>query len=504
MPFETIEGRRIEAHRPHPRIVVNDDGWRSVARELAAGRWTLLGLWGDVGAARIGAAHLAILDEGAGEIAVVSVECPNGRFPSVGALHPPAIRLERALHDLYGLEPVGSPDTRPWLDLGFWDVKYPLGARGSATAPAPYVFLPVEGESLHQIPVGPVHAGIIEPGHFRFTANGETVVRLEQRLGYVHKGIESLMTGATLDKAARLAGRTSGDSTVAYALAFAHAVEAALDVEVPPRAVYLRALMAELERLANHFGDIGAVCNDASFSIMHAQCGILRERTLRTADACFGHRLMMDCVVPGGVAGDLGDFGAASVAALLDEVRRRFPELIELYDNTASLQDRTATTGILRKELARQFGAGGYVGRGSGRGFDARKTPGYAPYGELQFDVPVLDSGDVNARVWVRIREVEQSLALIEQITRRLPTGAIRVAVSPTAGVREGVGLVEAFRGDVLVWLRLDGGHVERCHLRDASWFQWPLLEAVIEGNIVADFPLCNKSFNCSYSGHDL
>jgi Ni,Fe-hydrogenase III large subunit len=499
MPFETIEGRRIEAHQPHPRIVVSEDAWRSVARELADGRWTLLGLWGDVGAA-----HMAILDEGAGDIAVVTIECSNGRFPSVGALHPPAIRLERALHDLFGLEPVGSPDARPWLDLGFWDVKYPLGARSSAAPPAPYAFLPVEGESLHQIPVGPVHAGIIEPGHFRFTANGETVVRLEQRLGYVHKGIESLMTGATLDKAARLAGRTSGDSTVAYALAFAHAVEAALDVEVPPRAVYLRALMAELERLANHFGDIGAVCNDASFSIMHAQCGILRERTLRTADACFGHRLMMDRVVPGGVAQDLGDFGAASVAALLEEVRRRFPELIELYDNTASLQDRTATTGILHKELARQFGASGYVGRASGRAFDARKTPGYAPYDQLQFEVPVLDSGDVNARVWVRIREVEQSLALIEQITRRLPAGALQVEVDPAGGVREGLGLVEAFRGDVLVWLRLDGGRVGRCHLRDASWFQWPLLEAVIEGNIVADFPLCNKSFNCSYSGHDL
>ncbi len=171
----------------------------------------------------------------------------------------------------------------------------------------PYPFLPTEGEGLHQIPVGPVHAGIIEPGHFRFTANGETVVRLEQRLGYVHKGIDSLMTGASLEKAARLAGRTSGDSTVAYALAFARAVEAALDIDVPPRAHDLRALMAELERLANHFGDIGAICNDASFSIMHAHCGILRERTLRTAEACFGHRLMMDRVVPGGVAADLAE-----------------------------------------------------------------------------------------------------------------------------------------------------------------------------------------------------
>ena len=333
MPFDTIEGRRVEGHRPWPRIVVSEDGWRFVASQVSTGYWVLLGLWGDTGAV-----HMAVLDESTGDIAVVSIECPAGRFPSVGALHPPAIRLERALRDLFGLEPVGSPDPRPWLDLGFWGVQHPLGARRDAPPErTPYAFLPTEGESMHQIPVGPVHAGIIEPGHFRFTANGETVVRLEQRLGYVHKGIEALMAGATLDKAARLAGRTSGDSTVAYALAFARAVEAALDAEVPPRAIYLRALMAELERLANHFGDIGAICNDASFSIMHAQCGILREKTLRTADSCFGHRLMMDVVVPGGVARDLGADCVRDLSALLDEVRRIFPQLVELYDNTASL-----------------------------------------------------------------------------------------------------------------------------------------------------------------------
>jgi Ni,Fe-hydrogenase III large subunit len=349
-----------------------------------------------------------------------------------------------------------------------------------------------------------VHAGIIEPGHFRFTANGETVVRLEQRLGYVHKGIESLMAGASLDRAARLASRTSGDSTVAYALAFAQAVEAALDVAVPSRASYLRVLMAELERLANHFGDIGAICNDASFSIMHAQCGILRERTLRAADACFGHRLMMDRVVPGGLAQDLAARGMAALTALLAEVRRVFPRLVGLYDNTASLQDRTAQTGILRSDYARQFGAGGYVGRASGRAFDARKVLCYAPYGELSFKVPTRDAGDVDARVWIRIEEVEQSLSLIEQVMQRLPDGAIKADVTPAGEIREGLGLAEAFRGDVLVWVRLDGERVTRCHLRDPSWFQWPLLEVVIEGNIVADFPLCNKSFNCSYSGHDL
>jgi Ni,Fe-hydrogenase III large subunit len=448
---------------------------------------------------------MALLGEGFDEIAVLSYACKDGHYPSVSARHPPAIRLERAIRDLFGLEATGAPDTRPWLDLGFGDVRHPLGNKEPAQKPAPYAFLPVEGEGLHQIPVGPVHAGIIEPGHFRFTANGEHVVRLEQRLGYVHKGIESLMAGATLDGAAKLASRTSGDSTVAYAFAFAQAVDAALDVKAPPRAVYLRALMAELERLANHFGDIGAICNDASFAMMHAQTGILRERTLRAAEACFGHRLMMDAIVPGGVARDIAADGPAQLRAFLAEIRRVFPRLIELYDNTASLQDRTVTTGIVKADFVRQFGAGGYVGRASGRAFDARRTPGYAPYNEFAFEVPVLTAGDVNARVWIRIREVEQSLALIDQILNRLPAGAIRADVKPNGKTCEGLGLTEAFRGDVLVWLRLDGkGRVERCHLRDASWFQWPLLETAVEGNIVADFPLCNKSFNCSYSGHDL
>jgi Ni,Fe-hydrogenase III large subunit len=494
------EGLRFEGHRPWPRVIVTDNTWNLASVRLADGHVTLLGLWGDRDTV-----NMALIDEEPFGIGVVTLECPDGRFPSVGAVHPPAIRLERAVRDLYGLTPEGLPDGRPWLDHGRWEVQHPLGAEPSALpAPVPYSFLPVEGESLHQIPVGPVHAGIIEPGHFRFTANGETVVRLEQRLGYVHKGIESLMIGADLERGARLAARTSGDSTVAYGLAFAQAAEAALGLEVPPRAVWLRALMAELERLANHFGDFGAICNDASFSIMHAQCGVLRERTLRAAAAGFGHRLMMDCVVPGGVAADLAPEGTAPLRDLIAEIGRIFPALVELYDNTASLQERTVTTGILKPALARQFGAGGYVGRASGRAFDARRAIAYPPYGSLEFQVPVLDGGDVNARVWIRIREIEQSVALIEQILAGLPLGPLRVrAETATAG--EGLGFAEGFRGDVMVSLRLGSdGRIARCHLRDPSWFQWPLLEAVIEGNIVADFPLCNKSFNCSYSGHDL
>jgi Ni,Fe-hydrogenase III large subunit len=455
--------------------------WDITTRRLVDGEATLLSLWAEP--ARV---HLALLAEGV--IEHHALDCPDGRYPSVGQTHPPASRLERAARDIYGVEPVGLADARPWLAHG--------------TEPTAYTFLPVEGDELHEVPVGPVHAGIIEPGHFRFTCDGETVVRLEERLGYVHRGVDRLMENAELDWAARLAGRISGDSTVAYALAFADAAEQAASCTPPPRAVWLRALMAELERLANHLGDIGAICNDAAFSLMLAHCAILRERVLRACATCFGHRMMMDCVVPGGVACDLTAEGSAQLHALLREVRDRFPPLVNLYDATASMQDRAVGTGVLRPELARQFGAGGYVGRASGRNFDARKIPGYAPYDVLDLEVPVFTEGDVNARVWIRIKEVEQSLRLIGQILHRLPAGPIRSDVAPTTG--EGIGLAEGFRGDVFVWLRLGAGRVLQCHARDPSWFQWPLLEAAIEGNIIADFPLCNKSFNCSYAGQDL
>jgi Ni,Fe-hydrogenase III large subunit len=498
----TRSGRSVERHAPFRRAVVGADVWISAGEQLAAGELGLLDLWGEPEVV-----HIAVLDMAAVDIAVLSLECPDGRYPSIGRLHSPALRLERAAADLFGLSAQDSPDTRAWYDHGQWGIERPLAKPGAAPglAPLPYQFLPAEGESLHRIAVGPVHAGIIEPGHFRFTASGETVVRLEERLGYTHKGIEGLMAGASLDRAAERAGRTSGDSTVAYAYAFARAAEAALDFQPPPRAVWLRALMAELERLANHLGDIGAICNDAAFALMLAHCAVLRERVLRASDLAFGHRMMRDRIVPGGVTTDLAGDGSAAIRSLIAEIRARFPALIALYDNTASLQDRTVGTGRLTAALALQFGAGGYVGRAAGRAFDTRKALHYPPYDDLTFDVPVLSDGDVNARVWIRIREVEQSLSLLEQILARLPAGSIRNDIPDRGDAREGMALVEGFRGDVLVWLRIgQGGIVERCRLRDPSWFQWPLLEAVIEGNIVADFPICNKSFNCSYSGHDL
>jgi Ni,Fe-hydrogenase III large subunit len=494
-------GPRVPSHRPWPRFRLDEAAWGALIEMMAAVDWSLVGLW-----AERTDVHMALRDDATGDIAVASCTPARGRFASVAAVRPGAQRLERAIHDLFGHVAEGAEDPRAWLDHGAWPESWPLAAAPIPAEPreaSAYQFLPVEGEGLHQIPVGPVHAGIIEPGHFRFHANGETVVRLEERLGYVHKGIEKLMERRPPVEAARLASRVSGDSAVAHAIAFARAVEAALDVEAPARAHVLRAVMAEIERIANHLGDIGAICNDASFVSLHAQCAILREHCLRAADAAFGHRLMMDCVLPGGVGVDVTETGKARLRACADEIERRFPALVAIYDGFASLADRMVGTGVVAARLVHRFGAGGYVGRAAARGFDARRSPGYPPYGEFDFAVPVLAEGDVNARIWVRIEEVKASLGLLRQMLERMPSGPIASPLPAHAG--EGMALVEGFRGEIMTWVRLDDdGLVARCHPRDPSWFQWPLLEAAIENNIVADFPLCNKSFNCSYSGHDL
>jgi len=496
-----IEGLTPEpAQRGAQRYRLSTPDWIRVIAQLGRGI-DLSGLWTDNDQV-----HMAVLETANDDFFIVSHDITNGTFPSVAASHAPAILCERIIKDLYGVVGDGLPDGRPWTDHGNWPLSQPLASKpGAIREPVPYVYHGALGEGLHQIAVGPVHAGIIEPGHFRFFCAGETVVRLEARLGYTHKGIEKLLEGKTPQQAAPICARISGDSTVAYSIAFARVVEIACDVEIPERAHWLRALMGELERLANHFGDIGAICNDASFSLMHTHCSILREHVLRAADSCFGHRLMRDQIVPGGVATNIGSHEIKTLQTLIGEIRRDFPPLINLYDNTASLQDRTVGTGFLKPELAQQYAASGFIGRASGRSFDTRRMPGYPPYDSLSFDVPVRREGDVNARIWIRILEVEQSLSMIEQILDKLPKGKISKPLPSIKKPCEGFALAEGFRGDILVWLRLGkDGRIMRCHMRDPSWFQWPLLEVVIEGNIVADFPLCNKSFNCSYSGHDL
>lgn len=492
-------GRQVADHRPWPRFQLDVRAWRALEDRLAAADWVLLAQWGEVGEV-----HAAFRDEQNGDIAVASHACLNNRFVSLSNRRPAAARMERAIRDLYGLIPTGLNDARSWLDHGRWGVTQPLAqSLPDHNGPHAYPFLTAEGEGLHQIPVGPVHAGIIEPGHFRFHAQGETVVRLEERLGYVHKGVESLMTNKPIAEVAKLAGRVSGDSTVAYSLAFARAVEAAQNVLAPPRAHALRALMAELERIANHLFDIGAICNDAAFAIMLSHMGVLRESVLRTAQSCFGHRLMMDRVIPGGVTVDLTQEGHAVMRAMMHLVTKGVKRALSLYDNTPSLFDRTSGTGVVSASLVHRFGASGIVGRASSRGVDARRSPSYPPYDDLAFEVPVMAEGDVHARIMTRFAELRTSLDILSQILGDMPRGAIAVPLPSQAG--EGLGIVEGFRGEILVWARVsEDGNVIRCHPHDPSWFQWPLLEAAIEGNIVADFPLCNKSFNCSYSGHDL
>ncbi len=474
------------------RIEASEGLWTGLAKGCAAGWQDFGGIWFDNGRIR-----MVLWDAGEQQQAIVSLAAREGAYPSVGLHHIPAMRLERAMRDLYRTDPVGLPDDRAWLDHGVWPSKPASRQEG-------YRFLAVEGEGLHQIPVGPVHAGIIEPGHFRFTANGETVARLEERLGYTHKGVEALCAGASAERAGKIAARISGDSTVAYSFAFARAVEAALGWEPPPRAVLIRGIMAELERLSHHVSDAGAICNDASVAAIHARCALIREDILRTNGACFGHRMMMDRIVPGGTASDLNDERAGAILALLDRLEASFYRVIRAYDQSPSLQNRVHGTGAVRAEYARQFAAGGFVGRAAGRDFDARRAFPYAPYDAVAFNVPGRTEGDVDARIWVRIEEIGESAGMIRQLLGQLEPGPVFTPPPPVAA-GEGAALVEAFRGDLFLAVRLaTDGTVAHLHARDASWFQWPLLEAAIKDNIVADFPLCNKSFNCSYSGHDL
>jgi Ni,Fe-hydrogenase III large subunit len=486
---------------PCERFLLTPARWAELAAALAdEPALDLLSLW-----AEPGMVHAAFLLAAEARLLLASTPAAEGRFAALSPARPGAIRFERSIRDLWGLSAEGAVDLRPWLDHGRWPQLAPLSARPADNPglPPQPEFLPVQGAGVTQIPVGPVHAGIIEPGHFRFHVQGETVVRLEARLGYLHKGTLGLMRGRSPRAAARFAARLSGDSTVAHAWAFAMAAEAATGTIVPPRAILLRAAMAELERIHNHLNDWGFVCNDAAFAYMHARCGILREGVLRAAAAAFGHRLMMDCVIPGGVATDIAPGGEAAILAALDPVSRDMPELERIYDSHASLQDRVVGTGIITPALAARFAAGGHVGRAAGRGFDSRLMPGYAPYDAFAFDPPVLQQGDVDARVRIRIAELKQSILLVRTMLAQLPPGDVSITLPQQRG--EGVGMAEAFRGECLTWVALDdGGLIRAVFPRDASWLQWPLLEAAIEDNIVADFPLCNKSFNCSYSGVDL
>ena len=431
-----------------------------------------------------------------------------------------ADRLERHTHDMFGIEFINHPDQRRWTRHKAWNEdQFPLRksfpvAKSYTTVTPPdndYQFHCVKGTGVYEIPVGPIHAGIIEPGHFRFHAAGEDVISLEERLGYMHKGIEKIAEGRSVEKLVKLAGRVSGDSTVAYAWSACKAVESAVNFKVPERALIIRAIMCEHERIANHIGDFAAIGNDFAYTFCFFQLMRLKELWLRLNAQIFGHRFMMDCIIPGGVKVDLEPNACQAIRELIDRLRKELNELYPIFEENSGFHDRIKTTGILSTERAINLGALGYVGRASGCKFDLRHDVPYVPYDKLQINVPLFYSGDVLARVRVRAQEILASFDLVVQLLDLLK-GLDPLSFkeddswsfkSKTAV--EGIGLIEGWRGEILTFVSINtDGLIDRYFARDPSWFSWPALEQLIHGNIVPDFPVCNKSINGSYSAVDL
>jgi Ni,Fe-hydrogenase III large subunit len=424
--------------------------------------------------------------------AFVVTDLIDGAYPALSKMHPGAAWFEKLAFDLNGHKPLGVTHAST-------AISHHRAADGTAAWPE-FSLPPAEG--AHQMAVGPIHAGIIEPGHFRFGVIGEKVLKLEARLGYSHKGTLALMRGKSPRLAARFAARVSGDSTVAHANAFAQAAEAALGLMAPPRAVYLRAVMAEIERMANHSSDIGAIAGDAGFAFLDARFAWHRESLCAAANAAFGHRLMMDMVIPGGVAADMKEGGDAAIHRALDALEIELPGLKRVFEDYASLQDRLVGTGHISTQLAERYAAGGFVGRASGRETDARLSPGYPPYDTLDVNIAVETDGDVGARVRVRLAELAESNRLIRTLLDSLPAGELAVSLSNGSGF--GLGVVESFRGPAWHWLKIDSGLITNAFIADPSTLHWPLLEHAAATGIIADFPLINKSINASYSGVDL
>lgn len=508
-----------DALAPAHMILVEADAWGTVATSAHALDFRWVALWADdVRTANDAPARFNVnaCFEKSGAYLVARTTLA-GEHPAL-ASHTPifagADRPERHVHDLLGIVFEDHPDTRRWCRHQAWpEGEFPLRrnrpAAGTPAAQTPpdntYPFLSAQGSGVVEIPVGPVHAGIIEPGHFRFQAVGETVLRLEEHLAYTHKGIEKIAQGRDASGLARLAGRISGDSTVAHAWAACQAMERAVGLDLPGRANFLRALLCERERVANHLGDMGAMLNDIGFAFGALQFSRLRELWQRMSHDVFGHRFMMDCVVPGGVARDLEQRFEAALHVQTDAMREQVKRLMTIINDLPSVTDRVRGAGILKPEYAKALGCLGFVGRASGHSVDVRHDAPYAPYDQLEVKVPLHHFGDVNARARVRIEEIAASFDLIESLLDDLPAGPCLAPWKAPEVETEGLGLIEGWRGEILSYVRLNAeGRVACFFPRDPSWTTWPALELLIHDNIVPDFPVCNKSVNGSYSGVDL
>jgi Ni,Fe-hydrogenase III large subunit/Ni,Fe-hydrogenase III component G len=490
-------------------LTVTGESWRQAVRDLAAGAARLLSIWAETDGEGKPVVRAAFMAEPG--VLVLALPWPDAAtpFPGIEDSYPAASRLQRALRDVSGLTSTDA-DVRPWLRHASWPAGFvPLDPQCPLVETTPvaddYEFIRVQGDGVHEVPVGPVHAGIIEPGHFRFSIVGEKVLRLEQRLGYVHKGIERRFAELRQLEGHRLAARVSGDSAVAHSWAYCQALEGAAGVEVPERGLWLRALALEVERIANHLGDLGALGNDAGFAFGLAQFSRIKEAWLRASHAVFGQRYLLDFVVPGGTVTDVDARVLASFAKAVAEVDAEARRLRVIFDEHAGVRDRFVGTGIVAPPLAARLGLVGLAGRASGQDVDLRVDLPCRPYESLGVRKAGATAGDVAARVAVRFDELFESGRLVQQIVSHLPSGPHAVSLRSAEAGASGVGLIEGWRGPVLMALTAGpDGTIRRCHPHDPSALNWPVLEHAVIGNIVPDFPLINKSFNLSYSGQDL
>jgi Ni,Fe-hydrogenase III large subunit len=496
-----------------PLCLINADHWATVFEVTIAQKYRLAGIWTEDLTTQL---QITACLETSGEYILLRalVDAVNPKIASISTFYPAANRLERHAHDMFGIDFIESPDQRRWTRHQAWTKnQFPLRKNfpkegfctGTTLPDMNYHFVKAYGTGVYEIPVGPVHAGIIEPGHFRFQAAGEDVINLEEHLGYVHKGIEKIAEGRDINSLIKLAGRVSGDSTVAYAWATCRAYEEAYALSVPEKALFLRAIMLERERIANHLGDFAAICNDVGFSFAYYQFMRLKELWLRLNARTFKHRFMMDCIIPGGVACDINDSDKLDMQQQISIFKKELSELYPMIEENSSLHDRLKNTGILTHAIASSLGTLGYVGRASGCNFDLRRDNAHSPYDQFTIHVPVYDNGDVLSRTRVRAQEILVSLNLIHEILQKMPAGNIATSFSSPEKAASGLGLIEGWRGEILVYASFnERGLVERFFPRDPSWFSWSALEKLIHGNIVPDFPVCNKSVNGSYSGVDL
>jgi Ni,Fe-hydrogenase III large subunit len=505
---------KIQVINPYPLLTINAAQWGNFADVAFAYKLRFAGIWAKELSDCL---QVTACFELSGDhiLARTEISLVEPLLSSITPHYAVAIRMERHIHDLFGVAFIDCLDKRRWIRHQAWTEKqFPLRKNfsnkdlqnGGATPPdLEYPFVSAKGSGIYEIPVGPVHAGIIEPGHFRFQAAGEDVLNLEIRLGYVHKGIEKIAEGRGIYGLLKLAGRVSGDATVAYTWSACKAFENAYDIKIPPRALLLRAIMVERERIANHLGDFAAICNDVGFAFAYFQFMRLKELWVRMNKDVFKHRFMMDCITADGVAIDIADISIDAMHKQIESFRGELNELYPMLENNSSLHDRLKTTGKLTLEVANSLGALGFVGRASGCKLDLRKDAPYAPYNQVKVNVPVLGGGDVLARIRIRAQEILESLDLLSQFLQNLPAGEVKTNLPEIRKAAEGCGFIEGWRGEILTYLSFDdNGLVNRYFPRDPSWFNWPALEELIHGNIVPDFPVCNKSINGSYSGVDL